>query len=292
MVHMCQVFPLKYVDDRTFLKLFFRAYQNKKLNIDNPSSFNEKLQWLKLYDKNPEYTVLCDKYLVRAIVEQEIGEEHLIPLIGSWKSVDEIDIKSLPNQFVMKCNHDSGSVVICRDKQNFDWNSAKIKLKKSLKRNYFYKSREYNYKNIEPRIIAEAFMTDGDNEELTDYKIFCFKGVPRFIQVDIGRFSNHIRNFYTIDWEYIPVEYGCATSENVNIVKPAKLNEMLEYAKILSKDIPHVRVDFYVSNNQVYFGEYTFHHGGGAMKVSPYCYDLKWGNYIDISCVKKYKEIM
>lgn len=286
--HLCRHWPFRCISDKKYLELFFRAHQGKKLNLSDPKSFNEKLQWLKLYDRRDEYTMMSDKYLVREYIKNRIGEEYLIPLLGVWENAKDINYASLPEQFVLKCNHDSGSVVICKNKNNIDKKSVEKKLQRALNRQYYWTSREWNYKNIKPRIIAEKYLVDETENDLKDYKFFCFSGEPRFIQVDSGRFSNHIRNFYTTEWEFIPAEYGCKNDKNMQVNKPNKLNEMLELARLLSKGIPHVRVDFYLVNNKIYFGELTFHHGGGVMKLEPYSYDLLWGSYLNLKETNRY----
>ena len=282
-LHMCQHWPFRYISDKTFLKLYFRTYQGYKLNIEEPKTFNEKIQWLKINDKNEKYTELTDKYLVRNYIKEKIGEKYLIPLLGTWNNAKDINFDKLPNQFVLKCNHDSASVIICKDKEKFNKKKAIRKLNKALKYQYFWKSREYNYKNIEPKIIAEKYMVDQKSEELVDYKFFCFNGEPKFIQVDIGRFTKHIRNYYDIDGSFIPVEYGCPNDEKIAINEDINLNEMIRLAKILSKDLIMVRVDLYQVKGKIYFGEMTFHHGGGSMQVKPFKYDEEWGKYIDLN---------
>lgn len=259
-----------------------------KLNLENPKTYNEKLQWLKIYNRRPEYTIMSDKYMVRDYVEKKIGKEYLIPLLGVWESVEDINLDSLPNKFVLKANHDSGSVVICQDKKVFNWKVAKKKLKQALKTQYFWKSREYNYYNIKRKIIAEQYMIDSNDKELRDYKFYCFNGEPKFIQYDYGRFTNHIENIYTTDWEFIPVKWGVENDKNLNISKPEPIDKMLELARILSKNIPHVRVDFYYVDNKIYFGELTFHSGGGAVPIDPISYDYEWGKWLKLP--KKYVE--
>lgn len=282
LAHMCRHFPLKYLPDNTCIKIFYRAYLGCFPDLNKPQSYNEKLQWLKLYDRNPLYTTLSDKYLVRDFVSERIGEQYLVPLLGVWDHVEEIDYDSLPNQFVLKCNHDSGSVVVCKDKESLDRKIANAKLKKALKTQYFWKGREYNYKDIKRKVIAEEYLCDGEGDELTDYKYFCFDGVPRFIQVDRGRFSKHVRNFYDSDWNFIDVEYGCPNDKVTLDRMPHLHGKMLKLAATLSAGFPHVRVDFYVSKGQVYFGEMTFHHGGGFMTIIPKEYDITWGQYLNI----------
>ena len=190
----------KYISDKTYLKLLYETRIGKKLNLKNPITFDEKLQWLKLYDRKDEYTVWADKYEVRNYVAEKLGEQYLIPLLGVWNSADELKLDDLPEQFVLKCTHDSASVCICTNKKNFDWNAAMDKLQKSLNQNYYWHSREWPYKNITPRIIAEAYMTDESGTELKDYKIYTFGGEPYLIQVDFDRFHNHRRNLYTTEW--------------------------------------------------------------------------------------------
>ena len=214
------------------------------------------------------------------LTNAEIGKEYIIPTLGVWDSPEEIDFDKLPKKFVLKCNHDSGSVIVCHNKDNINYEKIIKKLKKSLKRNYFWTSREFNYKNIEKKIIAEEYISDNNSNELTDYKFFCFNGEPKFIQIDRNRFTNHTRNFYTIDWKYIDVEYGCKNDENINLDKPKFLEDMISLAKKLSIGFAHVRVDFYFSNGRIYFGELTFHHGGGAMKIIPEEYDRIWGDML------------
>lgn len=289
LTHTCRYFPFKYLPDKLCLKIFYKAYLDRFPDFKNPKSYNEKLQWLKLYDRNPLYTDLSDKYLVRDYVAKKIGDKYLVPLLGVWDRVEDIDYNSLPGQFVLKCNHDSGSVVICKDKNSFDYAAANKKLKKCLKTQFYWKGREYNYKHINRKIVAEQYMQNLGADELTDYKFFCFDGVPKFIQVDRGRFIDHIRNFYDSDWNYIDVEYGCKNDNSCLDEKPINFDEMLELAKILSEGFVHVRVDFYNANNKVYFGELTFHHGSGFMTLSPEEYDYKWGDYLNLDSIIKGK---
>lgn len=287
LTHLTRHFPLKYLPDKICLSISFKAYQGYFLDFDNPTTFNEKLQWLKLYDRNPIYTKLSDKFLVRDYIADKIGGKYLIPLLGVWNSPNEIDYRTLPEQFVLKCNHDSGSVVICTDKSKLDIAETNSKLLKGLHTDYYLKSREYNYKDIPRKIIAERLMHNNNNDELTDYKFFCFDGIPRFIQVDTGRFTNHVRNFYDTSWNFIDVRYGCKNSIVDVLPEPERLEEMLRLAHVLSEGFPHVRVDFYISNGEIYFGELTFHHGGGFMKLDPFEYDIEWGKFLDLPTKNK-----
>jgi hypothetical protein len=272
----------RFIPDKTFLKMKYWLRIGKKLNLSNPKTFNEKLQWLKLYDRNPKYTDLVDKDKVREYIAKTIGEEYLIPLLEVYDSYEEIDFDKLPNQFVLKCTHDSGGLVICKNKNEFDIESARKKMNKSLKRNFYYHGREWCYKNIKPKIICEKYMVDESGVELKDYKIFCFNGEPKIIQVDYNRFIGHKRNLYDTQWNYIPASIQYPTDPEVKIMKPEKLNEMLKLAKVLAKDYPHVRVDFYSINEKIYFGEMTFYHGSGFERFKPESLGRKMGNWIKL----------
>lgn len=285
--HACRHWPFRCISDKSFLEMYYYTYHHEKLDLDNPIKFNAKLQWLKLYNRRPEYTELADKYLVREYVKKTIGESHLVPLLGVWNDPEEIDFETLPKQFVLKCNHDSGSVIICRDKATFDKKKAIKKLKRCLRLNQFWKGREFAYLNIKRKVIAEKYLEDDNSTELTDYKFFCFNGEPKFVSTDRGRFSNHIRNYYTMEWKFIDASYG-EPNDAANLdLKPNHFDEMIYLAKKLSLGMPHVRVDFYLSGNNVYFGELTFYHGGGAMTLKPVDYDVLWGSYLTLP--QKYK---
>jgi hypothetical protein len=268
-----------WVPDSLYLKILFRKKCGYSLDLKNPRTFNEKLQWLKLYGNLERYKDLVDKYEVRKYIAKTIGEKYLIPLIGVYDKFEDIDFNKLPEQFVLKCTHDSGSVVICKDKNNFDIEESKKKLKKYLKRNYYYGKREPQYKNIKPRIICEKYMVDESETELKDYKVFCFNGEPKIIQVHFDRFTNHKRNIYDTEWNYIPVSIGHPIYPNV-INKPSNLQEMLNLAKKMSENIPHVRVDFYSIHNKIYFGELTFIHMAGFLKFEPKEFDFEMGSWI------------
>lgn len=275
------------MDDKTYLKMRYYAHFGVKLDLNNPRTFNEKLQWLKLYDRNPQYTQLVDKYKVKKFINEMIGSEYVIPLLGAWDTFDEIDFDLLPNQFVLKCTHDSGGIVICKDKDALDFNEAKRKLGRSLEQNFFYWGREWPYKDVKPRIIAEQYMVDESGTELKDYKVLCFNGTPRLIDVDYNRYVKHMRNLYTTDWKYIDAEIEYPTNKERQIERPEKLDEMLEIAAKLSKDIPFVRVDFYVINNQIYFGEMTFYHESGIGRFKPENFNYELGEMICLPAEKK-----
>lgn len=271
------------VPEKWYLKRRFLKKVGYPLDLDNPKTFNEKLQWLKLHDRNPLYTKMVDKYEAKKYVADIIGEEYIIPTLGVWNHFDEIDFEQLPEQFVLKCTHDSGSIVICKDKATFDKKAAKKKLERGLRYNYYYAGGfEWPYKNVKPRIIAEKFMVDESRTELKDYKVFNFNGEPKIIQVDYDRFVEHKRNLYTTDWKYIEAAIEFATDESHQIPKPKRLDEMLKLASKLAANIPHVRTDFYSIDDKIYFGEMTFYHGAGFEKFTPEDFGLKLGNCVNI----------
>lgn len=270
-------------DDVLYLRLQYFLRRKKILHLKNPKRFNEKLQWLKLNCKREEYSKMVDKYEVKKVVASMIGEQYIIPTYGVWERFEDIDFNSLPEKFVLKCTHDSGGLVICNDKNNFDIISAKKKIEKSLKRNYFLAHREYPYKNVVPRIIAEKYMTDESGWQLKDYKIFCFNGEPKFIEVDYDRYVNHKLNVYDLDWNFVNFYMTSPNDINVKIEKPQKFSEMINLAKILAKDTIFVRVDFYSINDKLYFGELTYHPGSGAIDFHPDKYDLILGDMLKLA---------
>lgn len=276
---LCNVF-CKQMPDRLYLEWMYEIRMGERIHLDNPVTFNEKLNWLKLFDRRDEYTQMADKFAVRQYIKDRIGEEYLIPLLGVWDSVDDIDLNSLPDQFVLKCTHDSASVVICKDKTSFDWISTKSRLDASLGINYFYPSREWPYKNIKPRIIAEQYMVDESGTELKDYKIYNFGGNPELIQVDFGRFINHERNLYDLNWNYIDEQIEYPKNPAIQIPRPEHLDEMIELARILSAGIPSVRTDFYSINGRIYFGEITFYQEAGFAHFASPDYDRYLGDKI------------
>ena len=266
--------------DKLYLQLMYRLRMGKRLNLDHPVTFNEKLQWLKLYNRDPRYTVMVDKVKAKEYVASIIGEEHIIPTLGVWDSPDDIDWDSLPNQFVLKCNHDSGSVCICRDKASFDREGAVRKLRAALHRDMFYAGREWVYKNVERKVFAEKFMVDESGTELKDYKIFCMNGEPEIIQVDYGRFTKHMRNIYDKEWNRLEMEIEYPSDASHVIDRPAKLQEMLQLARRLSARVPHLRADFYSIDDKLYWGELTFFHGSGMEQFRPEEWDERLGKLI------------
>lgn len=257
----------KYMPDTFFLKRLFQQCMGYPLNLHNPATFNEKLNWLKLYNRNPLYTKLVDKYAVKQWVAGKIGEQHIIPTIGVWNKFDKIKFNQLPNQFVLKSTHDSAGIAICKDFKQFDINAAREKITNSLKRNYYHLCREWPYKNVIPQIIAEKYMED-ENNELKDYKFFCFNGVVKFVQIDSNRFSDHHRTFYDCNWNLLPYKLTYPV-QSQPIEKPINYEQMLDFAKTLSKGFPFVRVDMYNIKGQIFFGEMTFFPGAGFENFEP-----------------------
>ena len=273
-----------WMPDEPYLKLKYWACMGKKLNLRDPKTFNEKIQWLKLHDRKPEYTSMVDKYEAKKYVAEKIGEEYIIPTIGVWDSYDEIDFSTLPNQFVLKCTHDSGGLSICRDKATFDIESAREKINRSLKKKYFLQSREWPYKNVKPRIIAEQYMEDRSTQELRDYKFFCFDGVAKalFIASDRQKKDEDTKfDFYDIDFRHLPFTNGHPNAL-ITPQKPERFQEMVELAEKLAAGFPHLRVDFYEVNGVVYFGELTFSHWSGFQPFVPEEWDTTFGNWINL----------
>lgn len=276
-----------WMPDKPYLKLVYRCETGKKLDLNNPQTFNEKLQWIKLYDRKPEYSIYADKYEVRKHIAETIGEKYLIPLIGVYESVDEIPWDELPNRFVLKCTHGSGSNIICQDKNKLAINDAKKKLSKWMKKSWYWFGREWPYKNVKPRIVCEEFISDTVNTP-DDYKVMCFNGEPKCIQVHKGRFSNHTTDYYNTDWNVMNFKTRTPTS-CITQEKPIILSEMLEISKSLSKSIIHVRVDFYYVNNRIYFGELTFFDASGYDNY-PDEYNNLLGNWINLPIQKNDKK--
>lgn len=282
-LRMCNKGWLNWMPDKLYLKMRYRCVTGQKLNLKEPQTFNEKIQWLKLYDRNIEYHKMTDKYMVKRIVAETIGEKYVIPTLGIWKSFDDIDFEKLPSQFVLKCTHDSGSVVIVKNKQNIKKDKIREKMEKALKCNYYLPGREWAYKTVEPRIIAETYIEDEfEKGGLMDYKIFCFRGVPKIIQVDYNRFEEHKRNLYNTKWEFIDAEIEYPSDKEREIKKPKNLDEMLEISKKLSQNLKHVRVDLYSIKNRIYFGELTFYHGCGTESFRPESLGYRMGEWIDL----------
>lgn len=268
-----------WLSDKAYLKLVYRSVLGKKLNLGNPKTYNEKLQWLKLNDRKPEYSKYVDKYAVRSYISETIGEQYLIPLIGVYDSVKDINWDSLPDQFVLKCTHGSGTNIICNNKAKFDIKSATKKLKQWMKKNWYWYGREWPYKKLKPRIICEELL----QENITDYKFMCFNGEPKLIQIHQNRNSeNQSLDFYDISWNKTEIRRNKKTNSEL-IQRPGKLDEMIDIARKLSKNEIHVRIDLYEVNGKVYFGEKTYYSASGFSPFIKDEYDLLLGSWIRIT---------
>lgn len=271
--------------DKTSLKIQYRIKMGRKLNLSNPLRFSEKLQWLKLYDRKPEYTKMVDKITAKDYVSRIIGNQFIIPTFGTWYHFDDIDFDILPSKFVLKTNHSGGGggVIICNDKSNFNKTFAKNKLEQSLKHSIYPHLREWPYKNVKPMIMAEELLEDNGKHGLMDYKVFCCNGVPRMIKVNYNVATDYHVCWYDLDWNriegstiYDPVD------NSVEIEKPEKLGCMIEFAKALSNGIPFMRVDFYCINGLLKFGELTFFPGSGFERFEPDSFDIEIGSWINL----------
>ena len=271
--------------DKTYLSLLYRAAFGKKLNWKAPKTFNEKLQWLKLYDRNPVYSTMVDKYEAKQYAVDKLGDTYIVPALGGpWENFEEIDFDSLPQQFVLKTTHDCGGVWICKDKEAFDVSAAKQFFEKHLQRKYYLSCREWPYKDIKPRIFAEKYLSDLERGDLKDYKFFCFNGVPKLMFIASERQSENQEtkfDFYDMDFNHLPIINGHPNS-TYPITKPLNFERMKELASVLSEGIPHVRVDFYESNGQLYLGEMTFFHWGGMVPFEPEEWDEILGSWIEL----------
>lgn len=274
---------VKFIPDAIFIRILYFRHFKKFPNLKNPKSFNEKLQWLKLHDRKDQYTTMVDKYLVKDYVANLIGEQYVIPTLGVWDSPKEIDFDSLPDQFVLKWNHDSGSVIICRDKSCLDKTAIVQKLSGREKYNGYYYGREWPYKNVKPRILAEQYMQDGQNKNLPVYKIFNFNGEPRIIQViQDDKTQNETIDYFDTDWQLLDMKQTFPNSV-APMQRPAHLDEMLELSRKLSAGFPFIRIDLYEICGKLYFSEYTFYSDAGFGKFRPEHWDHLLGSWIHIS---------
>lgn len=270
-----------FCSDKGIIKKRFKQRLEREVNLDKPSKYNDKLQWLKLYWRDPFATKCADKYKVREFVRESIGERYLNDLFDVYESVNQIDLSKLPTSFVLKGTHGSGYNIICKDKNKMDWDKEFKKMRRWMWNNYYWSKREWVYKDIKPRIICERYMED-EHGELRDYKIFCFNGEPKIIEVDFDRFTDHRRNIYDLEWNLLDVEIEHPSDKEVIINRPETLDEMLELSRKLSKTFPHVRVDFYNVNGKIIFGELTFFHESGMGKFNPPEFEKELGRYLKL----------
>lgn len=271
------------MDDELYLKIIFKQRMKRELDLDNPKAFNEKLQWLKINDRKPFYTSLVDKIKVKQYISGIIGEEHVIPALGIWDSVDDIDFDNLPNSFVLKCTHDSGSVIICPDKKEFDYNAAKRKLKKAMATNYYWPKREWPYKDVNPRIIAEEYVKQISEDVLPVYKFFAFGGKPEIIQTIKNDKTDHETiDYFDTQWNLLELRQNFPNS-TVPLKKPEHYDEMLDMVKKICQGFRFVRVDFYSVKGKNIFSEITFYSDSGFAAFHPEEWDYRLGKLIDVS---------
>lgn len=270
--------------DKIYLQIYYRRIFGRKLNLKEPKTFNEKIQWLKLYDRNPTYSKMVDKYEAKNYVENKIGKEYIIPTLGVWEEFDKINFSELPNQFVLKTTHDSGGVVIVKDKDKMNLVKTKKIIEDSLNNNYYLQGREWPYKNVKHRIIAEKYMVDESGYELKDYKFFCFNGIAKvmFIASDRQNTNEETKfDFFDMEFNHLPFTNGHPNSNKI-IIKPKSFEKMKKLAEILSEGIPQVRIDFYDINGNIYFGEMTFSHWSGFVPFIPDEWDYRLGSMINL----------
>lgn len=279
-----------WMSDESYLKIRYKLHTGKILDLEHPRTFNEKLQWIKINDRKPIYNQLVDKYAVRSFIKKEIGEEYLIPMLGVYKKFEDIDFDKLPNQFVLKCNHDSGSVVVCRDKSKFKPEQIKDKLRKPMKLNYYWNNREWAYKNVVKKyIVAEKFLqekNDTTSKGLVDYKFYCFNGEAKFLYISQGLEDHTTANisFFDLKGNKMPFKRMDYNGFDTPPDMPKHFEEMISIANKLAKKIEalFVRVDFYEVGEKVYFSEFTFYPCGGMMPIEPIEWDKKLGDYLKL----------
>lgn len=265
-----------------FLRIHYRVSLGKPLNLSNPTTFNEKMQWLKLYYHDPDFTVMVDKYAVKDYVKSKIGEEYVIPSLGVYDSYEDIDFNELPDQFVLKCTHDSGGIAICKDKSCFNYAKAREKLTRSLSRNYYYLGREWPYKNVRPRILVEKYMENKNRSNLDVYKILTFNGIPKIIQtIQNDKTPVESIDYFDCSWNKLDMRQDYPNSHDP-LNKPACLDQMLQLAEELSKGTPFLRVDLYEIDGKVYFSEFTFYSDCGFAPFTPSDWDATLGSWIQL----------
>lgn len=273
---------MRFIPDSIYIQIYYFAHFKKFCDLKEPSTYNEKLNWLKLHDHNPFYPTLVDKYGAKEYVARIIGNEYIIPTLGVWDTFDDIDFEKLPNQFVLKCTHDSEGLVIVKDKKKLDKNAAKEKIEAALKQNFYYIGREWPYKDVRPRIIAEQYMEDHVDGELRDYKFFCFDGEPKAMFIASDRASDHVKfDYYDLKFNHLDIKQKYPHAQEA-LRKPVTFEKMIDFSKILSKGFPHVRVDFYEVDGHLYFGELTFYHFSGFMPFEPDRWDKVFGDWLKL----------
>ncbi|WP_218645659.1 MULTISPECIES: ATP-grasp fold amidoligase family protein [unclassified Acinetobacter] len=276
--------------DALYLKLLFPLKTGYKLNLNKPRTYNEKLQWLKIHYKTPVMTKMVDKFLAKEFARNIIGDDFIVKSYGTWNSFEEIDFNVLPKSFVLKTTHDQGGVIIVRDKNKLDKEYAKNKLSKHLNRQHYFLSREWPYKNVKPRIMAEALLIDNEVDDLYDYKFYCFDGEPKIMYIAHGRHTDTCYfDFYDMDFNKLDISRPGYPQSNQHFEIPANWELMKQLARKLSLGFPHLRVDFYNINGRVYLGELTFFQGGGLMPFQPEIWDKVLGDWIHLEKLSNFK---
>jgi hypothetical protein len=265
--------------DRDFCRLQYFRHLRRWPSLENPQTFNEQVLWLKVNYRNPLLHTCADKYTVRQYVEEQAGSEYLIPLIGVFQSVEEIDFDKLPDQFALKVSHGSGWNILCADKNLFDIPTAQRRLRTWLRKDFYRVGREWAYRGLTPRIVCEKYLAGPDGQPPWDYKFHCFAGEPRYVQVDYGRFTQHTRALYDIEWNRLPCQLEYAVAKQ-STPPPQTLETMISLARSLSRPFPYVRVDLYELGQSVFFGELTFYPGKGVERFTPFSFDYEWGKWL------------
>ena len=272
---------LRFIPDKPYLKLVYWLKTGQHLNLEQPVTFCDKMNWLKLHDRHPEYTQLVDKIEVHKYIQEKLGQDICLPMLGSWNHYDDIDFNSLPEKFVLKCNHDSGSVKIIHDKAAMNHSELRTFFEDRLKRNPYPDGREYPYKNVHPRIYAEKYMTPPGEVDINDYKFFCFDGKPKILFVATERSTDCKFDFFDMDFNHLDITNIHPQCGHA-IPKPECFEEMKALAAKLSQEMRFVRIDLYQILGKVYFGEFTFFHAGGFWPMQPHEWEMKLGNWIDL----------
>lgn len=274
-----------FLSDRLCIMMQYRLFVGRWLNLKNPKRYTEKLQWLKLYYHNPIIPSLVDKITVKDYVAKKIGKEYVIKTYGTWEKIEEIDFAQLPDKFVLKTNHTGGGegIILCTNKTNLDIDKAKAIITRCLGINMYNSTREWPYKNIKPRIVAEQLLENPDGSDIQDYKFYCFNGIPKILLIASNRFSSHNFNYFDMDFNPSHIISTCGAPIDPSLIeKPKNFDEMVRISKILSQGFPHVRVDLYSVGDNVYFGELTFFDSSGYDNLSSDAVDLEWGKWITL----------
>lgn len=277
-----KIAPYSWLDDKYWLEYYFQKTMGYRLDLKHPKTFNEKLQWMKLYDRNPLYTKLADKYSVREYVTEKIGARYLNDLVGVYDAPEEINWSSLPTKFVLKTTHGSGWNIICSNKEKLDIKESIIKLQNWMSQNFYRRFREWHYKDIKPKIIIEQFIEGDPDFDLVDYRVFCINGKPQIIQVEVNTYTYHTRGFFDLNWNNLNFTYKYPLT-NKRVPRPEQLPEMLQLSSQLTENIRFCRVDFLINEKKLTFGEMTFIPFAGYANFEPKSYDMYLGKLIPIN---------